>query len=262
MFPPVSRRPLTTAMLPHFTTAQWLLAILGAFCIGFAKAGFSGAGLANVLIMAWLFGAKESTGVVLPMLICGDILSVLAYHQHARWATIRRMLPPTIIGIVVGWALMHWLSAAAYGPVIGWIVLALAALQAWRRWRPGSFEHVPHSRPFAWSMGGACGFTTMVANGAGPVMTLYFLALATPKYELVGTMAWFFLIVNVIKVPFSVDLGLIYGSSLLFNLALVPAIAFGIFAGRRLIGLVSQDLFEMLLLIFAALAALRMIGAF
>ncbi len=249
-------------MLPHFTTTQWLFAIFGAFCIGFAKAGFSGAGLANVLIMAYLFGAKESTGVVLPMLICGDIMSVFAYHQHARWATIRRMLPPTIIGIIGGWTLMHWLSAASYGPVIGWIVLVLAALQAWRRWRPSAFEHVPHSRPFAWSMGGACGFTTMVANGAGPVMTLYFLALATPKYELVGTMAWFFLIVNVIKVPFSVDLGLIYGSSLLFNLVLIPAIAFGIFAGRRLIRLVSQDLFESLLLVFAALAALRMIGVF
>ena len=249
-------------MLPHFTIGQWVLAALAAFSIGFAKAGFAGAGLINVLVMAWLFGAKESTGVVLPMLICGDILSVLAYHQHARWATIRRMLPPTLVCIVAGWGLMHWLSARAYGPVIGWIVLALAALQAWRRWRPGAFEHVPHSRPFAWSMGGACGFTTMVANGAGPVMTLYFLALATPKYELVGTMAWFFLIVNCIKVPFSVDLGLIYGNSLLFNLVLVPAIAFGIFAGRRLIGLVSQELFESLLLIFAALAALRMIGVF
>jgi uncharacterized membrane protein YfcA len=246
-------------MLPHFTNAQWLLAILGAFCIGFAKSGFPGAGLANVLIMAQLFGAKESTGVVLPMLICGDIFSVITFHQHARWATIWRMLPPTLAGIVVGWGLMHWLTEAVYPPVIGWIVLTLAALQVWRRWRPDAFEHVPHSRPFAWSMGGACGFTTMVANGAGPVMTLYFLALATPKYELVGTMAWFFLIVNVIKVPFSVDLGLIHGGSLLFNLLLVPAIAVGIFAGRRFIRLVPQELFEMLLLLFAIIASLRMI---
>ena len=248
--------------MPEFTTTQWILAAVGAFSIGFAKAGFSGAGLANVLIMAWLWGAKESTGVVLPMLICGDILSVIVYHQHARWAAIRRMLPPTILGVIAGWALMHWMSSGSYGPLIGWIVLVLVVLQGYRRWKPGSFEHVPHSTPFAWTMGIVAGFTTMVANGAGPVMTLYFLALATPKFEFVGTMAWFFLIVNVIKVPFSVNLGLIYGSSLLFNLMMVPAIAFGIFAGRRLITLVSQDLFEALLLIFAALAALRMIRVF
>lgn len=248
--------------LPHFTAFQWALAILGAFSIGFAKAGFSGAGLINVVIMAELFGAKESTGVVLPMLICGDFLSVIAYHQHARWASIRRMLPMTLVGIVVGWGLMHWLSSGSYGPVIGSTILALTVLQAWRRWQPGAFEHVPHSRPFAWTMGGVCGFTTMVANGAGPIMTLYFLALRTAKLEFVGTMAWFFLIVNVIKVPFSANLGLIYGSSLLFNLVLVPAIAAGICAGKRLIGIVSQNLFEILVLIFAAVAALRMIRVF
>ena len=249
-------------MLPHFTILQWSLAILGAFCIGFSKAGFSGASLVNVLIMASLFDEKASTGVVLPMLICGDIFSVIAYHQHAKWTTIRRMLPPTLIGIVAGWGLMHWMSSKAYGPVIGWIVLLLAALQAWRRWRPGAFEHIPHSKPFAWSMGGACGFTTMVANAAGPVMTLYFLALATPKYELVGTMAWFFFIVNCLKVPFSVNLGLIGSASLAFNLCLLPAVALGIFAGRKLINVVSQNLFEGLLLAFAALAALHMIRLF
>ena len=249
-------------MLPHFTTTQWVLAVIGAFCIGFAKAGFSGAGLANVLIMAWLWGAKESTGVVLPMLICGDILSVMVYHQHAKWAAIRSMLPPTIIGVVVGWGLMHWMSSGSYGPVMGWIILLLTILQAYRRWKPNAFEHVPHSNGFALTMGTATGFATMVANGAGPIMTLYFLARRAPKLEFVGTMAWFFLIVNCLKVPFSVNLGLIYGNSLLFNLVLVPAIALGIYAGKRLIGFISQDVFEYLVLTFAAIAALRMIGLF
>ncbi len=249
-------------MLPHFTPAQWLLAVLAAFCIGLSKSGFQGAGLVTVLVMAQLFRERASTGVVLPMLICGDILSVIVFHQHARWATIWRMMPPTVVGIIAGFALMHWLADAAYGPVIGWIVLVLVVLQVWRRWRPAAFDHLPQSRTFALSMGGACGFTTMVANGAGPVMALYFLATRTPKYELVGTMAWFFLIVNVLKVPFSVSLGLIHGSSLLFNALLIPAIALGIFSGLRLIRIVPQALFETLLLIFAALASLRLLGAF
>ncbi len=249
-------------MLPQFTLSEWLLAALAAFCIGFSKSGFQGSGLVTVLVMAQLFGARDSTGVVLPMLICGDVLSVMVFHQHARWPTIWRLLPPTIIGIVAGFALMHWLDDAAYSPVIGWIVLTLVALQIWRRWRPHVFKHLPRSRAFAVSMGSACGFTTMVANGAGPVMTLYFLATNAAKYELVGTMAWFFLIVNVIKVPFSVELGLIHGSSLLFNLLLIPAIALGIFAGLRLIRIVPQAAFETLLLLFAAIASIRMIGAF
>ena len=249
-------------MLPHFTPGQWLLAAIAAFCIGFSKSGFAGSGLATVLIMAQLFGPLESTGVLLPMLICGDIMSVIAFHQHARWATIRRMLPPTLVGIVLAFLVMSHIPAQHFGPVIGWIVLAMAVLQVWRRLRPGTLEHVPHSHWFAWMMGGWSGITTMLANAAGPVMALYFIAIDLPKYEIVGTGSWFFLIVNVLKVPFSLKLGLIHGSSLLFNLVLLPVIALGIFAGRHLIRIVPQQLFEILILIFALLASLRLIGVF
>jgi len=246
-------------MLPDFTLAQWLLAALAAFCIGFSKSGFPGSGLVTVIVMAHLFGARESTGALLPMLICGDILSVRVYHQHAQWPLIRRMLPPTVAGIIGAWLVMQWLPEGAFRPVIGWIVLVMAGLQALRRWRPELYAGVPHSRSFAGGMGVATGVATMLANAAGPVMGLYFLAISVPKYELVGTSAWFFLIVNVFKVPFSAQLGLIHGMTLLFNLLLIPAIAAGIWVGRKLMPLVSQSLFEALLLAFATVAAVRMI---
>jgi uncharacterized membrane protein YfcA len=93
-------------------------------------------------------------------------------------------------------------------------------------------------------------------------MTLYFLAIGLPKYAFVGTSAWFFLIVNLFKVPFSATLGLITGGSLLFNLALIPGVAAGIFAGRALIRIIPQNVFEWILLFFAAAAAFRLIGLF
>jgi uncharacterized membrane protein YfcA len=246
-------------MLPAFTPTQWLLAIVAAFCIGFSKSGFSGAGLVTVTIMANLFGARESTGALLPMLICGDILSVRVFHQHARWALIRRMLPPTAVGILAGYLLMRWLPSRIFPPIIGGIVLAMVILQAVRRWRPQWYGSVPHSKAFAISMGFATGVATMLANAAGPVMGLYFLAIDTPKFELVGTSSWFFLIVNLFKVPFSAQLGLIHGMTLLFNLLLIPVIAFGIFSGQRLMRHIPQSLFEALLLLFATIASVRMI---
>jgi hypothetical protein len=250
-------------MLPHFTPLQWTLAVVSAFCVGFAKSGFSGAALVNVLVMAELFGPRESTGVVLPMLICGDIMSVIAFHQHAKWPIVWRLLPPMAIGIIAGYFLMRKLTDShVFGPIIGWIVLLMVVLQAVRRWYPKMFEKAPHTRGFAWSMGLSAGVTTMLANGAGPITTLYFLATETPKFVLVGTGAWLFLILNSFKVPFSWQLGLIHGSSLLFNLVLVPSIVLGTFVGRWLIHRVPQDLFEGLLLLFAAVAALRMIGVF
>jgi hypothetical protein len=252
--------PLQLSSSAAFTPSQWLLAALGAFGIGLAKSGFSGVGLIPVIIFAFLFDARDSTGVVLPMLIVGDSLAVLAFRQHARWEYIRRMLPPAIAGVVVGWLLMHRLPGAAYKPLIGWIILGLTALQLWRMARPAAFEHVPHTLGFTWAMGLLAGGTTMLINGAGPIMALYFLAVALPKLELVGTGAWYFLIVNSLKVPFSAQLGLIHADTLRFNAVLAPAVAAGLFAGRWLVHRVPQRLFDTLLLLFVVVAALRLIG--
>lgn len=244
-------------MLPFLTPGQWALAVLGAFCVGFAKSGFTGVGLVTVVVMAQLFDPKQSTGVLLPLLICGDVFSVVTYHRHARWSHIVRMLPPTLVGVVVGYLLMGVIEGGRFRAVIGVVVLLMVVLQLVRQRL--QLDGLPHARGFAWAMGGFSGFATMLANAAGPVMSLYFLAIGVPKFELVGTSAWFFLIVNVLKVPFSSSLGLISPGSLFFNLLLVPVVGLGIFAGRRLIGQVPQRLFERLLLVFATLAAVRLL---
>ena len=246
--------------MPHLTPFDWLLAILGAVGIGVAKSGFSGVSMLHVLIFASLFGARDSTGVVLPMLIVGDVLAVRSFRQHARWDYIRRLLPPALLGVVAGALLVRSLDATRYKPLIGALILALTALQLLRLWRPALFDRVPHTPWFAWGMGLLVGVATMLANAAGPIAALYLLAVALPKLEFAGTSAWLFLIINCFKVPFSVGLGLIHRDTLLLNAALIPAIATGLFAGRWLIHRVPQRLFDALLLTFAALAALRLVG--
>ena len=248
--------------MPDLTATQWLLAIVSALGIGVAKSGFAGVSMIHVLIFAFLFGARNSTGVVLPMLIVGDICAVVAFQQHARWDYVRRMLVPACLGVIVAWAWMHRLNETLYKPVIGGIILSLSARQLSRMPRPEWFAHIPHAHWFAWTPGLLAGVTTMLANAAGPIMALYFLAVALPKLEFVGTSAWFFFILNVFKVPFSAGLGLIHRDTLLLNAVLVPAIVTGLFAGRWLLRHVSQRLFDGLLLAFAAFAALRLLGLF
>jgi len=245
--------------MPDLTLTQWLLAILGAAGLGVGKAGLSGMSLLHVLIFAFLFGARDSTGIVLPMLLVGDVCAVTAYHQHARWDYVRRMLPPACMGVIAGALLMWRLDDAAFKPTIGWIIVVLSVLQAVRMQRPEWFGSVPHTRGFAWSIGLAAGATTMLANAAGPVFAISCLAVMMPKFELVGTTAWFFFIINLFKVPFSYGLGLIHGQTLLLNLALVPAVVAGVLGGRAIIGRLPQQLFDRLLLAFAAVAALRLI---
>ena len=246
--------------LPAFTPLQWTMAAIAALCVGLSKSGFPGVAMISVLLMAELMPARESTGVILPLLICGDFLAVGTFRRHVRWPYVWRTLPPTVVGIVAGYLLLKLpLHEGFFRILIGVIILALVLLQAVRSRMPSLDKEVPAGGPAALGAGFASGLTTMVANAAGPVMAIYLLAMRLPQYEFVGTAAVFFMVVNLIKAPFSIALGLISPHSLSLNLVLVPAVAAGVFAGRKLLAHIPRRAFEALVLILAALAAVKLI---
>jgi hypothetical protein len=247
--------------LAEFSAAQWAQMAIASLCVGLSKSGFVGIGLFTILLMAEAVGARASTGVVLPLLISGDVLSVLSFRRHAERSHLLHTLPPAFAGVFVGYFLMQAIPERHYRPTIGWIVLVMVALQCAQRLRPALLQAPPQSRAFAWVMGGGSGVTTMVANAAGPVMTFYLLSARLPKYAFVGTVAWFFLAINVFKVPFSWSLGLIHGGSLALNALLFPGVLLGLLAGRRLLAIVPQRLFEWLLIVLAATASLPLVWA-
>jgi uncharacterized membrane protein YfcA len=246
--------------VPDLTLFQWILVSIAAGCVGIAKSGFPGVAYVYILTFAVLFGPRQGAGLVLPMLVVGDLLAVATFKQHADWRYIRRMLPPACIGVIAG-ALAMWTirDDTVFTPLIGWIIFTLTVLQLLNMRRPTLFAGAPHTRWFAWLMGLLAGVTSMLANGAGPIIALFALAVGLPKFAFVGTNAMFFLVVNVFKLPFSWALGLIGSSSLSLNLVLVPAIGIGMLLGRWLTRIVPQRIFDALLLAFAAIAALRLL---
>lgn len=247
-----------------FTTQQWLLIVLAALSVGIAKSGFGGVGMLTVTLMAALMPGHElqSTGLVLPLLICGDLMAVRAYRGHAQWPIVIRLLPPAVLGVALGYIAMQHLTNQHFRPLIGSIVLILCGLQLARRHRPQWFQSPEDARKslhFSWGTGIGAGITTMIANAAGPVMTLYFLTVRLPKLQFVATSAWYFLIVNLIKVPFSTQLGLITPKSLLLNGALIPIIAIGLYGGKAILHRVEQERFEKIVLLLTAISALPLI---
>lgn len=246
-------------ILPDLTPNQWALAGIAAVGIGVSKSGLPGISLLHVVLFAQLFPGIQSTGVVLPMLIAGDLGAVWLFRRHAQWPHVWRTLPPALAGVVAGWWIMGRLPSTRFGPIIGAIVLTLAVVQFLRDLKPEAFQKVPHSRGFAWTMGFIAGVTTMLANAAGPVMGLYLLAVALPKDAFVGTSAWFFLLINLLKVPFSAQLGLITPDSLAFNALLIPGIFAGLFLGKSFVARIPQRWFDILVLAFAVAAAFKLL---
>ncbi|HEY5792440.1 MAG TPA: sulfite exporter TauE/SafE family protein [Chthoniobacterales bacterium] len=245
---------------PALSPGEWAVAGLAAVCIGLSKSGFGGVGIVAIVGMAAILPPRESTGTILPMLICADVFAVWQFRRHVQWRYVFRTAIPAILGVLAGFWLMPAISDAAFGPFIGWLTLALIGMLILLK-ANAFLRNLPLRYPavFGWPMGFLAGATTMLANAAGPVMSVYLLASRLPKMEFVGTAAWFFFAINLFKVPFSAALGLIHPQSLTLNLCLLPGVVAGVFLGKLLLGKISQTFFEWLMLGFAILGGLKLV---
>ena len=247
--------------MPDFTALQWTLVLIAAFCSGVSKAGLAGMGLLGVTFMAAAVPGRASSGIVLPLLIFADIIAATTFRKHVQWNQIRRLAWPVCLGIVLGWLLLMVIPDAGFRPLIGGLVLGMLTLQVVRQGFPGFDAALPHSRLFAWSIGILTGTATMVANAAGPIASAYLIILMLPKHQFVHTMAWLFLFVNLLKVPFGVHLGLINVGSLTLNACLIPAVLAGLGCGKWMLDRIPQRTFQTIVFTLAGFSAIWLLMA-
>ncbi len=239
----------------------WLLVGLCAFLVGVSKTGLPGLGILIVPLMAMALPqhARESTGIMLGMLILGDLFAATYYRRIAEWKHVLRLLPPAFLGIVAGWQAMDLVTDDQLKRIIGLIVLAMLAVHFWRTRLRAEDAPIPTQWWFGGMLGFLAGVTTMMANAAGPVMVIYLLAMRMPKLAFVGTSAWFFFAVNWLKVPFSTQLALTTGASAKLGLLMLPLIAAGSVAGIFLLHRIPQKAFNGLIQLLAAAAAIKLL---
>lgn len=239
---------------------QWLLLGLGSFFTGLSKTGIAGLGVLPVALFANALPARASTGALLPVLLCADVFGVAFFRKHASWPHLWRLFPWVVVGIVAGYFALGRVGDLAIQRLIGLILLGMVALHCWRQGRSGQLSSpMAHTAWFAALTGILAGFTTMVANAAGPVMGLYLLAIGLPKLAFIGTAAWFFMLVNACKVPFSVKLGLITGDSLVMDALLALPMIPGALLGPIILRHINQRAFEVMVLALTVAAALRLL---
>jgi uncharacterized membrane protein YfcA len=241
----------------------WLIAVLGAFLVGVSKTGIAGMGVLSVALFTLIFPARASTGIVLPILIVADVIAVATYRRSAEWSYLWRLIPAAAAGIVIGYFALERLDAQQVSRLIGVILLVITALQAWRMRSETGIERagetLAHNIWLAALVGVLAGFSTMISNAAGPIIIIYLLAMGLPKLAFMGTSAWYFFILNVAKVPFSMNLGLITVETLTFDALVAPFAILGALLGVPLLRRINQDWFQRLALLFTVIAAVRLI---
>lgn len=240
------------------SSSDWVWIVFCALCVGMSKTGVSGLGMLVVPILASVFGAKASTGILLPMLVMGDLFGVIYYHRHANLKLLLKLVPATVAGILVGVYVGQLVDDGQFKMIVALVVISGLILMILNE-KKKTKELIPHNWFFASFAGLLSGFTTMIGNSAGPVMTIYFLSLNLRKNNFIGTFAWFFLLVNLFKVPFHViQWQTIDSNTFMLNLTMLPVILMGAFIGVRIVKLIPEKPYRIFIIGTTALAAIKL----
>lgn len=261
-----ARRRPRLASADVFDPTSLMLGAVAAYIVGMSKTGLPGSGLLAIPLFATVFDGRMITGATLPILIVADVFAVRWYRTHTRWDVLRPLARWILVGYGFGIAFFVVVGSATRSieVAIGGIVLVIIAIQLVRMFR--GTPNRPATTATAATYGTTGGFTTFVANAAGPVINTYLVGLGLPKHEHLGTSAWLYFAVNVSKIPFYLALGawtaggpFFTVESLLFDALMVPAIVVGVVSGRSLFHRIPQRTFLLAVLVLSAGGAVKLV---
>jgi uncharacterized protein len=229
---------------------------ISSLLIGFSKVSVGGLVILAIPLMAIGFPGKDSTGVILPLMVLADLLAVIAYRRDCNWSVIARFFPITAVGVVIGSLIMDSIPDNVFNVVLGMIIVVMFVMGV-------VTEQMKMQMTKSWSytifVGLLVGVATMMANAAGPLLGIFFLQLGLNKAAFVGTRSWYFLLLNSFKIPFSFSMGLITPGSLALNAAFIPLLLLGAWIGIKVVRLVDETVFKRCIQTAAIIAAMHII---
>lgn len=234
---------------------EWLVILICGMLIGMSKVGIPGVSMIVVPALAFIFGAKASTGVLLPILMMADLFAIAYYRRHANWHHLVKVLPWAVIGLFIALWIGEHVNDEQFKNLIAIMVFLSIGLMLWQDKRKGA-SLFPDKWWFAALMGVLGGFATMIGNVAGPVFAIYLLAMHLPKNSFIGTGAWFFMIINFTKFPLQLFVwDNINASTLMVDLITFPAIAIGAVLGFKMVTVIPEHTYRGAVIVITAISA-------
>ena len=237
---------------------NYIIAAICALLLGISKSGIKGIASLIVTGLALVYGAKNSTGVLMPLLLVGDVFAITYYKRHVQKEYIIKLLPWMVLGVLFGVIGGSYISESIFKYGMALIILFSVGLMYY--WENKKDKTVPSHWIFASSMGLLAGFTTMIGNLAGAFTNIYFLAMRIPKNNFIGTAAWLFFLINSFKVPFHIwSWKTINSESILISLKLIPFVIVGLIIGVFLVKKIEDESYRKLILLFTAIGGVAIL---
>lgn len=227
-------------LITDLTLLQWLTIALAAVLVGSARAGLDGGPLIAIPLMAGVFGARLSSSIMLGIMLTADVAALFKYRSMGSLTHLVRTLPYAVSGIVLGAVVGGRLSEEAFRTAVSILILLSATLMLAQELKGNGFI-LPERWYYAAPLGLLSGFSSMVGNAGGPVMSLFLLSSGLLKNRLIGTMVWFFFIINTVKLPFHIlSWHTLSVPTLLIDLAVAPIAIVAVFGSARLVQLIPE----------------------
>jgi hypothetical protein len=217
--------------MPEVWTPALIVSVaIAVFLMGFSKTAMPVSGILAGPVLAAALTPTGAAGFAVPLLILGDMFGLALYRQHADWGLIRRLVPGVLVGFAFTALLFRFVETGMLSRILGVLILISVGLEV-RRLRSaataGAEQAEMTNRAVIAFYGTLAGMTSMAANAGGAAMSVYLVKMRVSMLSFMGTSVWFFFILNVIKVPFVIGLGLVDSGSLLADLWFVPALVLG-----------------------------------
>jgi uncharacterized protein len=234
----------------------WLLVCFAMLLIGVTKSGFgSGVGLMIVPLttigMAHAdptHGSQATLGLMLPLLVIGDLLAVWQYRRLFSMDIVKHLMPGTLVGVVLGGLMLWWFHS--YASMVGALMrieiglesIIMVAIWWWRNVRGMQKNLMPE--PWRSHVTGSfAAVSSTLAHAAGPVISMYLLPLKLNRQLYVGTCAIYFFILNTAKLPAYYLANQFQYARLGFTMKFLPLVVVGAVLGLWLNHHIDEKLF-------------------
>lgn len=235
----------------------WSLTLLCAFMVGVSKSGLKGTAMVAIPLLAYLYGGKQSVGILLPFLIMGDLMALKFFYKSGNIKLIIKLIPWAIAGILVAVFVGNNITDTQFKHTIAIAIFACLILLLYNEFIGKA--QISNSKVFSGSLGLMGGFATMMGNAAGPIFNLYLLSMRLPKAAYIGTGAWFYLILNTFKVPFHIlSWNTINLDTIQLNFIMLPALILGAYLGKYIVGFIPEKPYRYLIFTIIFLSALML----
>jgi uncharacterized membrane protein YfcA len=234
---------------------SWVLIFGAAVLIGMNKTGLAGVSLIAIPVLAAAFGGKASTGLVLPLLIAADSVAIFSYRKSICWKALLKLIPWTLPGLGIALYVGENFSDHIFKICMAAVVFVVLIIMIIREIRGGTEEFSPRWYLYA-AVGLLGGFAAMIGNVAGPIVGVYFLSINLDKDEFIASRAWFFWIINLMKLPLQLFVWkTITPETLELNLLMLPAILIGAVAGIIIVKRITEKPYRIFVITVTAVSA-------